>query len=210
MRETRDKRGMTGGCGGQSTVVPLGAECGLSNVFFPNSLEICARLKDLGDAVTACGTRITRMNANDANQSPASSRPVMVEKELSHAIVGCFFEVYNELGYGFVESLYTRALEIAMRGRGLQVHREYPIIVTFGGQQIGFHRIDMLVERRVIVEVKSTERLAESARRQLRSYVTGLGLHLGMLLHFGPVPRFHRELGGRRAARGSRDSGDSR
>jgi GxxExxY protein len=113
--------------------------------------------------------------------------------------VGCFFDVYNELGYGFVEPLYARALEITMRERGLWVDREYPLIVTFRGEQIGFCRIDMLVERRVVVELKSTERLAESARRQLRSYVTALRLDLGILLHFGPVPKFYRELGGRRS-----------
>jgi GxxExxY protein len=146
------------------------------------------------------------MSSNGSDESQGSSHPVIIEKELSHAIVGCFFEVYNELGYGFVESLYARALEIAMRGRGLRVDREYPVIVTFRGQQIGFHRIDMLVERRVIIELKSTERLAESARRQLRSYLTALGLDLGILLHFGPVPRFHRELGGRRPARAAVDS----
>jgi GxxExxY protein len=111
------------------------------------------------------------------------------------------------MGYGFVESLYARALEITLRGRGLRVDREYPIIVAFRGQPIGFQRIDMLVARRVVVEVKSTERLAESARRQLRSYVTALGLDLGILLHFGPVPRFHRELRGRRPTRGRLDSG---
>jgi GxxExxY protein len=98
------------------------------------------------------------MNSNAPAESQDSSHRVIIEKELSHAIVGCFFE------------------------------------------QIGFHRIGMLVERRVIIELKSTERLAESARRQLRSYVTALGLPLGILLHFGPMPRFHRELGGRRLA----------
>jgi GxxExxY protein len=147
------------------------------------------------------------MNPNDPNQSPARPRPTLIEKELSHTIVGCFFEVYNEMGYGFVESLYARALEITLRGRGLWVDREYPVIVAFRGQPIGFQRIDMLVARRVVVELKSTERLAESARRQLRSYVTALGLELGILLHFGPVPRFHRELRGRRATRGRLDSG---
>lgn len=142
------------------------------------------------------------MNSNDANKPTDCSRPVILEKELSHTIVGCFFEVYNELGYGFVEWIHGRALEIAMQGRGLRVDREYPVIVTFRGQQIGFHRIDMLVERRVAVELKATERLAESARRQLRSHVTALGLEVGILLHFGPVPRFHREVGGRRAIHG--------
>jgi GxxExxY protein len=93
-----------------------------------------------------------------------------------------------------------------MRDRGLQIDREYPVIVSFRGQQIGFHRIDMFVERRVIVELKSTERLAESARRQLRSYVTAVGVDLGILLHFGPAPRSYRELGRRRPAAVAADS----
>ena len=123
-------------------------------------------------------------------------RSVIVEKELSHAIVGCFFDVYNELGYGFVESIYARALEITLRDRGLEVDREYPIAVSFRGQQIGFHRIDMFVERRVIVELKSTERLADTARRQLRSYVTAArsstSAFFSILVR---CPRFYRELG---------------
>jgi GxxExxY protein len=141
--------------------------------------------------------RIARMTSNgDGNDPRPLARPVIVEKELSRAIIGCFFDVYNELGYGYVESLYARALELALRASGLQVDREYPAIVTFRGQQIGFHRVDMLVERRIILEVKSTERLSDSAKRQLRSYVTGLGLSLGMLLHFGPMPRFYRVVAG--------------
>jgi GxxExxY protein len=145
------------------------------------------------------------MNTNDPNTPTAGLRPLLVEKRLSGVIVGCFFDVYNELGYGFVESIYARALDITLKDRGIRVDREYPIAVSFRGQQIGFHRIDMLVERRVVVELKSTERLAEMARRQLRSYVTALGLDLGMLLHFGPVPKFYRELG----RRPTKYSGDS-
>lgn len=135
------------------------------------------------------------METNHPNTPSACSRPSIVEKDLSNVIVRCFYDVYNELGYGFVESIYARALDLTVRGRGLQVDREYPIAVTFRGQRIGFHRVDMLVEQRVIVELKSTERLAESARRQLRSYVTAAGLDLGILLHFGPLPKFYRELG---------------
>jgi GxxExxY protein len=137
------------------------------------------------------------MNPNSSDESRVSSRPVIVEKELSRVIVGCFYDVYNELGYGFVESMYARALEIALRQAGLCVDRQYPMVIAFRGQQIGFHRVDMLVERRIVLELKSTERLAESAKRQLRSYVTGLGVELGILLHFGPLPRFYRILGPR-------------
>jgi GxxExxY protein len=134
------------------------------------------------------------MNTNGSNAGQRSSHAVIIEKELSHVIVGCFFDVYNELGYGFMELLYARALEITMQQRGLRVDREYPITVTFRDQRIGFHRIDMLVERRIVVEIKSTERLPESSRRQLRNYVKALGVDLGILLHFGPIPKFYREL----------------
>ncbi len=134
------------------------------------------------------------MNTNDSDRTQNSSTRVIIEKDLSRVIVGCFFDVYNELGYGFIELLYARALELTLQQRGLRVDREYPIAVSFRGRQIGFHRIDMLVEQRVIVEIKSTERLAERCRRQLRNYVKALGVDLGILLHFGPAPKFYREL----------------
>lgn len=123
------------------------------------------------------------------------SSPIIVEKKLSHSIIGGFLEVYNEMGFGLSESIYSRALEITLRGRGLRVDREYPCRVMFRGQQIGFQRVDMLVEERIAVEVKATERLADSAKEQLRCYVNILGLPLGILLHFGPKPRFYRQLG---------------
>jgi GxxExxY protein len=61
------------------------------------------------------------METNHPNTPTAGSRPSLVEKDLSNVIVGCFFDVYNELGYGFVEPIYARALDIALRGRGLQL-----------------------------------------------------------------------------------------
>jgi GxxExxY protein len=147
------------------------------------------------------------MDPNDSGDAEGSSGHAIVEKGLSHAIVACFYEVYNKLGYGYLESMYARALEIIIRRRGLQVEREYPAAVMFEGHQIGFHRVDMFVERRVIVEVKSTERLPGSAHRQLRSYVKALDLELGILLHFGPTPTFYRQLR-RRASKATGSDSD--
>jgi GxxExxY protein len=141
------------------------------------------------------------MNPNRSSRLLDSAARFIVEKELSHELVGGFFAVYNELGFGLTEPLYSRALELVLLGRGLRVDREYPTVVRFRGQQIGFQRVDMLVEGRVVVEVKATERLAVSARRQLRCYVAVLGLELGILLHFGPYPSFYRELGGQHRRR---------
>jgi GxxExxY protein len=120
-----------------------------------------------------------------------------VEPELSRAIIRAFFDVYNELGVGLLEVLYSRALEVLLRERGYRVEREHAVLVHFRGHEIGMQRLDMLVERRVIIEVKSRVHLPPGARLQLRSYVRASGLRLGILLHFGPRPVFFRELGRR-------------
>ena len=89
-------------------------------------------------------------NAKDAKHAKQSSADI-VEKELSYEIVGGFREVYYQLGYGLSEKFYARALEIELRHRGLRVEREYPVPVFFKGIQIGYERLDMIVERRVVV-----------------------------------------------------------
>jgi GxxExxY protein len=123
-----------------------------------------------------------------------SHEPRIIEKELSYEIVGSGFEVYNELGYGFPESVYARALEIVLRSKGFLVEREVHFKVPFRGHIVGQGRMDMLVEKRVIVENKATERLPETTHQQSRSYLTGTKLPLAIILHFGPKFRSHRVL----------------
>jgi len=82
-----------------------------------------------------------------------SQRRKLLEEKLTREIIGGFYEVYNALGFGFLEILYSRALEIALRRRGLRLDREFPIEVFFRGQQIGVHRLDTLVEQPDIVEL---------------------------------------------------------
>ncbi|MGH7678547.1 MAG: GxxExxY protein [Gemmatimonadaceae bacterium] len=124
-----------------------------------------------------------------------SSRTKLIHAPISSGIIGCFYDVYNELGYGFREYIYARAMEIVLRERGFTVEREFPIKVFFRGQQIGFHRCDMLVDKLVIVEFKSTELLPEAPKTQTRNYLSAARLELGMLLHFGPKPNYYRILG---------------
>src|SRR4051812_26478242 len=93
----------------------------------------------------------------------------LLEEELSYAINGAFFEVYNELGFGYLESIYASAMAIVLKRRGLVVEREVPVTIQFKGIEVGKHRLDMLVDGRVIIEIKSTERLADHAKRQLRN-----------------------------------------
>ena len=125
----------------------------------------------------------------------AESRTELVYGELSYAIVGAFFSVYNRLGFGFLESVYLKCVEILLRKKGLRVEREVPVEIAFEGELVGSYRIDMLVERCIIVETKATERLSDFARVQLRNYLAASGLRLGLILHFGPKPAHYRVLG---------------
>ena len=146
-------------------------------------------------------TQITLMKTDRSQRRPEATHQKLVEEELTGKIISAFFEVYNALGYGLLEVLYSRALEIALRRRGLRVDREFPIEVFFQNQQIGVQRLDMLVEGRVVVEIKATSKLVDADRRQLMSYVTVANLPVGLLLHFGPRPSFQRVLGGRKPSR---------
>jgi GxxExxY protein len=131
---------------------------------------------------------------NRTEGTPPASHPEWVEKELSYVIVGCFYWVYNTLGYGFLESVYARALEVALRLKGLKVEREVPVTIFFEGVEVGKHRMDMLVENRVIIEIKSTEKVTDVPKRQTRNYLSATKLELGLFLHFGPQPSYHRIL----------------
>lgn len=127
--------------------------------------------------------------------NPDNAPSKVIHADLSYSIVGSFYEVHNELGYGFNERIYARALEIVLRARGHVVDREYPMTVYFRGEQIGFHRCDMLVDKTVIVEIKATEFLAPVSKQQTRNYLSTLKLDLGLLLHFGPKANYYRILG---------------
>ena len=139
--------------------------------------------------------RITRMYPDRPQRRDGSSRVHLLEEEITHEIIGGFFETYNELGFGFREGIYMRGLEITLGRRELQVEREFPVEVFFQGTQIGFHRVDMLVDGRVIVEAKATHRLLYADKLQLMNYLAAMNLEVGLLLHFGPTARFVRVLG---------------
>ncbi|MDA1081835.1 MAG: GxxExxY protein [Gemmatimonadetes bacterium] len=120
------------------------------------------------------------------------AREELIERELTHSIIGAFYEVYNTLGFGFLESIYSAALERELRARGHVVAREFAIRVEYKGEEVGFQRVDLIVGGAVVFEVKSTPVLAPTAQRQLFNYLRGTSLRVGLLLHFGPEPRFYR------------------
>ncbi|MFL5563153.1 MAG: GxxExxY protein [Gemmatimonadaceae bacterium] len=120
------------------------------------------------------------------------ARGELIHERLTHSVIGAFFEVYNTLGFGFLEQIYLGALTVELRERGHRVDREMSVRVMYKGTAIAWQRLDMIVDSALVVEVKSTTELHSSARRQLLSYLCATRLEVGMLLHFGPKASFYR------------------
>ena len=116
----------------------------------------------------------------------------LIEEVLSRSVIGAFYEVYNDLRYGFHEHVYANALERELVRRGHSVAREVGVRVMYKGDDIATQRLDMVVDGKLVVEVKSTPELHRSALRQLRSYLHATRLEVGLLLHFGPEAHFYR------------------
>ena len=116
----------------------------------------------------------------------------LVEERLTHSVIGAFFEVYNNLGYGFLEHVYVMALERELIARKHCVAREVAVQIFYKGDHLAEHRLDMIVDRKLVVETKSTHELHKSANRQIYNYLRSTNLEVGLLLHFGPEARFHR------------------
>jgi GxxExxY protein len=116
----------------------------------------------------------------------------LIERETTEAIIGAFFEVYDGLGFGFMEHVYSLALEHELTERECQVAREASVAVHYTGRHLTTQRLDMVVNGKVIVEIKSTEMLPPMSRRQVRNYLRATNIEVGLILHFGPDPRFYR------------------
>ena len=117
---------------------------------------------------------------------------VLLERELTGQIISAYYECYNVLRYGYLESVYRRALAIELRSRGHVCVEEGSIEVAYKGVVVGAYRFDLLVDDRVLVETKAGEVLAPSAKRQLLNYLRATRVAVGLLLHFGPEPQFFR------------------
>ena len=118
----------------------------------------------------------------------------MIERQLSNDLLRAFYDVYHEHGHGFLERVYSNSLAIELEYRGFMVEREVPVTLFHRGREVGKYRIDILLERRILVEVKAALKIAETDQRQLLNYLKATPYELGFLLNFGPNPRFLRRL----------------
>lgn len=116
----------------------------------------------------------------------------MPEWERAGRIIAAFYETYNTLGYGFLESVYRNALVYELRQRGMRASPEMPVTVLYKQSVVGTFRVDVLVDDCVIVELKASSVLGPTDKRQLINYLRATTLDVGLLLHYGPTPKFYR------------------
>ena len=116
----------------------------------------------------------------------------LLDADRVHSIVGCFLAVYNYFGYGLSERVYSEALGYELRDRGHVVAQELSVAVRYKARHVASHRLDMVVDDKIVVENKATEKLCPADRMQLLNYLRASKYEVGLLLHFGPVPRFER------------------
>src|SRR5262249_55558084 len=112
--------------------------------------------------------------------------------DLTEKVIGVFYSVYNELGYGFLESVYEEAMAICLSDTGLKVERQVALPVWFRGYKIGDFRADILVENAVLLELKCARVFEPVHEAQLLNYLRATSIEVGLLLNFGPSPQFRR------------------
>jgi GxxExxY protein len=114
--------------------------------------------------------------------------------DVTEKVVGAFYQVYNTLGYGFLEKVYENALAIELQSRGLKVQQQARIMVYYQGHPVGEYFADILVNDCVILELKTAEALADEHHAQILNYLKASDIEVGLLMNFGPKAEFKRKI----------------
>lgn len=118
----------------------------------------------------------------------------MTDEEIRQKVIGCAYRVHNHLGAGFVEKVYENALRIELQRTGLSVLQQAPIQVMYEGEVVGEFAADLLVEERIIVELKAAASLVKEHEIQLVNYLTATGFENGLLINFGKSVEVRRKF----------------
>ncbi len=114
------------------------------------------------------------------------------DSDLTGRVIGVFYTVYNEMGYGLLEAVYCNAMLVALNEEGISARREVPIDIAYRGHRVGHYRADLMVEGCLLFECKATHTLSRNDGRQIINMLKACTIELGLLLHFGPNPRVFR------------------
>jgi GxxExxY protein len=118
----------------------------------------------------------------------------LLHKEITDEIIKSFFDVYNELGYGFLEKVYQNSLYFELKSRGFRVEAQKQIKVYYKDREVGEYYADLIVNESVILELKAAEALVKEHEWQLINYLRGTNIEVGLLLNFGVKPEFKRKI----------------
>jgi GxxExxY protein len=128
------------------------------------------------------------MNTDSTDQKRFEGK----HEELTQRVIGVFYEVYNELGYGFLESVYREAMRLALTQAGLRVETEVPVPVSFRGVVVGIFRADLIVNDCLLVELKAADQVVRQHASQTMHYLRATSIEVALLMNFWPSPRFQR------------------
>lgn len=118
----------------------------------------------------------------------------MLYKDLTGQIIKSFYTVYNHLGYGFLEKVYEHALQTELQKEELKCYSQYPIQVYYDDVVVGEYFADLMIEDKIIVELKAAERLSQAHELQLLNYLRATKCKVGLLFNFGRKPEFKRKI----------------
>jgi GxxExxY protein len=118
----------------------------------------------------------------------------MLEKELTDKIIKAYYNVYNELGYGFLEKVYQNAMYLELKSMDLFVEAQKRIKVYYKSIEVGEYFADLVINEKIIIELKAAEYLVKEHEAQLLNYLKGTDIELGLLFNFGKKPEFIRKI----------------
>ncbi|MBI9019128.1 MAG: GxxExxY protein [Phycisphaerae bacterium] len=118
----------------------------------------------------------------------------MLYEDKTKMIIGAFYDVYNSLGFGFLEKVYENALAFELEDMGFNVQQQQNIKVYYRGIDVGTYFADIVVDDSIIIELKTAENICDSHKAQLKNYLQATKMEVGLLLNFGPKPEFSRTI----------------
>ena len=118
----------------------------------------------------------------------------LLHQRLTDAIIKTFYEVYNELGYGFLEKVYQNSMNLELKNKGYQVEVQKKIKVYYKGAEVGEYYADLIVENLIILELKAVDYIVKDFENQILNYLRSTDCEVGLLLNFGKKPEFKRKI----------------
>ena len=118
----------------------------------------------------------------------------LLHKDLTEAVIKVFYDVYNELGYGFLEKVYQNSMYLEFKSRGFKVEAQKQIKVYYKGHEVGEYYADLIINDLVIIELKATEGIIEEFEWQLLNYLKATDKEVGLIMNFGKKPEFRRKV----------------